>query len=106
MKPISFLPFLLACGLVLSVASPAQAQRAGAGRAGGGGGGGGGRTGAGGTPGLAAQSIDLYAASSSRGGAFNDLELTELTRLDEQVEAEIRAVRAYQPTLCWEVKSR
>jgi hypothetical protein len=54
-------------------------------------GGGGGRGGAQGTPGMAAPETNLYVPVGGANRAFNDLELTALTRFDESMEKEITA---------------
>jgi hypothetical protein len=86
MKTSPVLPAL--AGATLLFAAIVHGQAAGGAR-----GGGGGQAGNG-TPGLGAPAINLYSVSSSRGGAFNDLELTALTRMDEMVEKEQSAVTA------------
>jgi hypothetical protein len=57
-----------------------------------GGGGGAGGRGGGGTPGLGAPAVQLYVPSGGANRAFNDIELTAITRYDESMEKEIKAL--------------
>jgi hypothetical protein len=81
---------LLAAGVLLGLV-PAFGQ---AGR-----GGGGGPTTVLGTPGLAAPARELYSLAGGRRPALSDLELTAVTRLEEQVEKQVAAVAAAKTAL-------
>jgi hypothetical protein len=52
-----------------------------------------------GTPGLAAPARELYSLAGGRRPAMSDLELTAVTRLEEQVEKQLAAVTAAKAAL-------